>query len=104
MGGGRTGSSAPTYDCRKRVRYSLSFRGREAPVGIRSPRPQARNSKASLCEGGGTAKGRDGGRDERGRTPPLRTFRPAAVTDSAMAGRKRCRKKDLNDGQRLYLS
>ena len=31
--------------------FSLSFRGREAPVGIRSPRPQARNTPASLCAG-----------------------------------------------------
>ena len=39
-------------------------------VGIRFPRPQARNAPASLCEGGGAAKGRDGGRDT------IRTFSP----------------------------
>ena len=34
------------------------------------PRPQARPSKASLCEGGARSAG---GRDGRGRAPPLRT-------------------------------
>ena len=43
---------------------ALSFRASaHTGVGIRSPRPQARNALASLCEGGVTAKGRDGGRD-----------------------------------------
>ena len=36
--------------------FSLSFRGREAPVGIRSPRPQARNLQSLPCVKGGVAR------------------------------------------------
>ena len=36
--------------------FPLSFRGREAPVGIRNPAPAGAELPASLCEGGVTAK------------------------------------------------
>ena len=87
---------------------ALPLRGRKAPVAIRNPRPLASlceaaqcshwvvRSEAELrCHGFAVTEGETGGVEPRPYTPPA---------DSAMAGRKRCRKKILIDGQRLYLS
>ena len=58
VGDGRTGSSAPTYDCRKRVRYSLSFRAQSADWAWESvlrarrrgtPKPPLRQAIEKAC-------------------------------------------------------
>ena len=64
--GGRMWASAPTHVYRSAcLIYVLSFRASpQTGVEIRSPRPQARKTLASLCEGGVKTEGFDGGRDK----------------------------------------
>ena len=57
---------------------------------IAPPRPQARNPLASLCEGGVTAKGRDGGRDMPRQRRGIKlkgTFRAPARGTFALGGK-----------------